>query len=276
MLAAGLLPLAALNRRESARWPTDTFELIASGELARLNDWFRDGGRERCARATDGLISRAAVSWAPLYRRPRKLWGIGLNYAAHAADLAERAPSEEPASFMKPDTTIIGPEETILIPRQSERTTGEAELGIVLGREARDVPEADWLSAVAGFTTVLDMTAEDILRRNPRFLTRAKSFDTFLSFGPVLVTPDEVPDVLSLRVATVCNGRVHAENVVAHMTFPPAYLVSFHSRVMPWLPGDLLSTGTPQAVPLKHGDVLECRIDGFETLRNPVRDLKAA
>jgi 2-keto-4-pentenoate hydratase/2-oxohepta-3-ene-1,7-dioic acid hydratase in catechol pathway len=193
---------------------------------------------------------------------------------AHAADLAEKAPSDEPASFMKPDTTIIGPGDLIHIPLQSEKTTGEAELGIILGRECKNVPEKDWLSAVAGFTTILDMTAEDILRRNPRYLTRAKSFDTFLSFGPELVTPDEVPDVLKLKVATVINGRVHAENVVANMTFPPPYLVSFHSRVMPWLPGDILSTGTPQAVPLKDGDVLECRIEGFAPLRNPVRDLK--
>jgi 2-keto-4-pentenoate hydratase/2-oxohepta-3-ene-1,7-dioic acid hydratase in catechol pathway len=130
------------------------------------------------------------------------------------------------------------------------------------------------LSVVAGFTTILDMTAEDILRKNPRYLTRCKSFDTFFSFGPVMVTPDEIADVLKLKVATVINGKVHAENVVSNMTFPPPYLVSFHSRVMPWLPGDILSTGTPQAVPLKDGDVVECRIDGFEPLRNPVRDLK--
>lgn len=175
---------------------------------------------------------------------------------------------------MKPDTTIIGPGDTIRIPLQSGKTTGEAELGVIIGCEGKDVPESDWLSVVAGFTTILDMTAEDILRQNPRYLTRSKSFDTFFSFGPVLVTPDEVADVLKLKVSTVLNGQVHAENVVSNMTFPPPYLVSFHSRVMPWLPGDILSTGTPQAVPLKDGDVLECRIEGFEPLRNPVRDLK--
>ena len=175
---------------------------------------------------------------------------------------------------MKPDSTIIGPGDEILIPLQSEKTTGEAELGIIMGAQCKDVPETDWLSAVAGFTTLLDMTAEDILRRNPRYLTRCKSFDTFLSFGPELVTPDEIPDVLKLNVATVINGRIHAQNTVANMTFPPPYLVSFHSRVMPWLPGDILSTGTPQAAALKDGDTIECRIDGFAPLRNPVRDLK--
>jgi 2-keto-4-pentenoate hydratase/2-oxohepta-3-ene-1,7-dioic acid hydratase in catechol pathway len=274
VLKNGILPLSALNEKLGGSWPTDLLALITSGRLGELNDCFRAGGNERCAALKEEILARYAVEFGPLYRRPRKIWGIGLNYVAHAADLAEKAPQEEPASFMKPDTTIIGPGGAIQIPVQSEKTTGEAELGIILGRECKDVPESDWLSAVAGFTTILDMTAEDILRKNPRYLTRAKSFDTFFSFGPELVTPDEVPDVLKLKVATVINGKIHAENVVANMTFPPPYLVSFHSRAMPWLPGDILSTGTPQAVPLKDGDVLECRIEGFAPLLNPVRDLK--
>jgi 2-keto-4-pentenoate hydratase/2-oxohepta-3-ene-1,7-dioic acid hydratase in catechol pathway len=275
VLPGGVLPLAALNKAlPQQTWPTDLLALITSGDLSRLNDWYRAGGREKAEKLQSDLLPRSEVVFGPLYRRPRKIWGIGLNYVAHAADLAEKAPNEEPASFMKPDTTIIGPGDTIQIPLQSGKTTGEAELGVIIGRECKDVPESEWLSVVAGFTTILDMTAEDILRKNPRYLTRCKSFDTFFSFGPVLVTPDEIADVLKRKVATVINGTVHAENVVANMTFPPPYLVSFHSRVMPWLPGDILSTGTPQAVPLKDGDVLECRIDGFEPLRNPVRDLK--
>lgn len=97
---------------------------------------------------------------------------------------------------------------------------------------------------MAGFTTIVDMTAEDILRINPRYLTRAKSFDTFFSFGPQLVTPDEVSDVNELRVSTIINGDVYASNVVSNMTFPPDYLVSFHSRVMTLMPGDIILTGT--------------------------------
>jgi 2-keto-4-pentenoate hydratase/2-oxohepta-3-ene-1,7-dioic acid hydratase in catechol pathway len=272
----GVVPIAVVDRRCGQHWPTDLLTLITSGDLDGLLSWYRGGGREECAALQDALLPRSSVTFAPLYRRPRKIWGIGLNYVAHAADLAEKAPNEEPASFMKPDTTIIGAGDTIKIPLQSEKTTGEAELGVIMGRTCRDVAERDWLSAVAGFTTILDMTAEDILRKNPRYLTRSKSFDTFFSFGPVMITPDEVADVMQLNVSTVINGHVHAENVVSNMTFPPPYLVSFHSRVMPWLPGDVLSTGTPQAVPLKHGDVLECRIDGFEPLLNPVADLKVA
>jgi 2-keto-4-pentenoate hydratase/2-oxohepta-3-ene-1,7-dioic acid hydratase in catechol pathway len=212
----------------------------------------------------------ADLAYAPLYRRPRKIWGIGLNYVEHAGDLDETAPAEEPASFMRPDTTIIGPGEEIRLPEQSQRVTAEAELAVVIGREAKDIAEEEVPSVVAGFTTVLDMTAEDILRKNPRYLTRAKSFDTFFSFGPELVTTDEVDDVGALEVSTVLNGEVRRANSVSNMTFSPWSLVSFHSRVMRLLPGDVISTGTPGAVVIREGDVAECRISGFKPLANPV------
>ena len=274
VLPDGILPLETLNAHFGRSWPVTLFELLDSGVFYDLAEWFRSGGRDEIARLGLPLLDPAAVTFAPLLRSSRKLWGIGLNYVAHAADLAEKAPHEEPASFLKTPNTIVGHGDAVCIPRQSQKTTGEAELGIVFGRRGRDVPESDWLRVVAGFTTVLDLTAEDILRKNPRYLTRSKCFDTFLSVGPVLVTPDEIPDVLQLKVATVLDGRVHAENVVSNMTFPPPFLVSFHSRVFPWEPGDILSTGTPQAVPLAHGNTLECRIDGFPPLQNPVIDLK--
>jgi 2-keto-4-pentenoate hydratase/2-oxohepta-3-ene-1,7-dioic acid hydratase in catechol pathway len=127
---------------------------------------------------------------------------------------------------------------------------------------------------VAGFTTIIDMTAEDILRKNPRYLTLSKNFDTFFSFGPQIITPDEIENISRLNVQTVINGRVHAENTVSNMTFPPDFLVSFHSKVMTLLPGDIISTGTPRATPLSHGDKMECRISGFHPLINPVIDLK--
>jgi 2-keto-4-pentenoate hydratase/2-oxohepta-3-ene-1,7-dioic acid hydratase in catechol pathway len=177
---------------------------------------------------------------------------------------------------MKPDTAIIGPGEEILIPRQSEKTTAEAELGLVFGRRCKDVPRGEWLSALAGFTTIIDVTAEDILRRNPRNLTQSKSFDTFFSFGPVLVTADEIADAGALEVQTIVNGKVHAENVVADMTFPPDFLVEYHTAIWTALPGDVISTGTPGATPVADGDLVECRVDGFPPLVNPVRDLKEA
>ncbi|WP_028403099.1 fumarylacetoacetate hydrolase family protein [Ectobacillus panaciterrae] len=271
----GVLLLEDLNQELNQEWSTNLFEIIRSGQLDRMKQWYKTEGKNRVEELGAIKIPFQEIKYGPLYRHPRKIWGIGLNYVEHAADLSEKAPSTEPASFMKPDTTIIGPHDTIEIPLQSDRTTAEAELGIIIGKECKDVSEEDAPNVIAGFTTIIDMTAEDILQVNPRYLTRSKSFDTFFSFGPHLVTPDEVNDVLDLNVSTVINGNIHRKNVVSNMTFRPWYLVSFHSKVMKLLPGDIISTGTPGAVVIRNGDIVECHIDGFEKLVNPVKDLKA-
>ncbi len=271
---AGLVPIENLNRKTGETWPINTLELITGSGLKELHGWYRNVGKGILADMADEAVAGDKVQPAPLYRRPRKIWGIGLNYVAHAADLSEKAPTGIPGSFMKPDTTIIGPGDPIRIPKLSQKTTAEGELGVVIGQVCRNVPIDDWLAAVAGFTTIIDMTAEDILRQNPRYLAVSKSFDSFFSFGPQLITPDEIDDVASLEVSTVINGRVHAANTVANMTFSPAFLVSFLSQVMTLLPGDIISTGTPGAVAIAHGDVVECRINGFQPLVNPVIDLK--
>lgn len=263
----GAVPLTTLNDASGTDWPATVQELLERGRVGELRDWV--AGQD--AARLDGLaLPQEQLVYAPLYRRPRKIWGIGLNYVEHAADLSETAPSTEPASFLKPDTAIIGAGDPIRIPPQSQRTTAEGELGVVIGRECRDVDEADAPSVVAGFTTIVDMTAEDILEQNPRYLTRSKSFDTFFSFGPELVTVDEVDDVDALEVATIHNGQVHRRNVVANMTFRPWWLVAFHSRVMTLLPGDVISTGTPGAVHIRSGDTAGVQITGFRELTNPV------
>jgi len=239
---SGAVPLSAVNDAFGTSWPATVQELLEQGQVEELRDWVAGAD----AAGLDGLVlPQDQLRYAPLYRHPRKIWGIGLNYVEHASDLSEKAPSTEPASFMKPDTTIIGPGDTIRIPPQSQRTTAEGELGVIIGTQCKDVDEADAASVVAGFTTIVDMTAEDILEKNPRYLTRSKSFDTFFSFGPELVTVDEVDDVDALEVATIHNGEVHRRNVVSNMTFRPWWLVAFHSRVMTLLPGDIISTGTP-------------------------------
>jgi len=229
---------------------------------------------ERLADAGDRVRPVSPLRFTAPYYRPRKVWGIGLNYVEHAADLAERSPTTEPASFVKGDHTIIGPDDEIPLPWQSERVTAEAELGLVIGRHCRDVTPEEALDYVWGVVPVLDQTAEDILARNPRFLTRAKNFPGFFSFGPHIVPMHDVlasfVDISAVTVATVCNGTVHRSNTVAHMTFGPRELVSFHSQVMPLFPGDIIATGTPGAVQVHPGDVAECRIDGIGTLRNPV------
>ena len=246
--------------------PVDVMAVISEG---RLDDLAR-----YAAGAPAGVYRQTVeVEFAAPYRRPRKIWGIGLNYVDHAADLAESVPGE-PASFIKGDHTIVGPGEPIPVPSQSARTTTEGELGLIIGRYCRNVSEADALDYVFGVTTVLDQTAEDILQRNPRFLTRSKNFPGFFSFGPTIVPLAELRDAVGgladVEVSTVVNGTEVRSNVVGRMRFSPAHLVSFHSAVMPLYPGDVISTGTPGAIPIRPGDVAECRVAGVGVLTNPV------
>jgi 2-keto-4-pentenoate hydratase/2-oxohepta-3-ene-1,7-dioic acid hydratase in catechol pathway len=225
--------------------------------------------------ADEKFLDPAGVTFVAPYRSPRKIWGIGLNYVAHAGDLSESVPTE-PASFIKGDHTIIGPGEPIVLPGQSKRVTAEAEIGLVIGKYCRDVSEAEALDHVFGVVTILDQTAEDILQRNPRFLTRSKNFPGFFSFGPEIVPLAEVrakfPALGEIEVQTVHNGIVHRRNTVSNMAFSPEFLVSFHSAVMPLFPGDVISTGTPGAVVISGGDIVECRIPGIGSLRNPVAE----
>lgn len=269
-----VVTIASINKKQGTNWSTDTFAILQNDQLDALNEWYKAGGKKQITAMTDATIPLAEAEFGPLYRHPKKIFGIGLNYVDHAADLAEKAPSGIPASFFKPDTAVIGPEDAIKIPLQSEGTTAEAELGLIFGKECSNVEREDWLSVVAGFTTIIDMTAEDILRKNPRYLTISKSFESFFSFGPQLVTTDEIENVMELNVSTIYNGEVHAKNMVANMTFPPDFLVSFHSKVMKMYPGDIISTGTPRAVHIKHGDRVACQIDGFAPLECPVIDKK--
>lgn len=261
MARHGATLVSDINACLGRAWPTDLLQLVANGLPSAL---------EADAVACEAYRDPATLVYGPLYRHPRMIWGIGLNYRDHAQDLNAVYP-DEPASFIKGDHTVIGPGDTILLPPESQRVTAEAELGVVIGRHCRRVSEAEALEYVAGYCLILDMTAEDILQKNPRYLTRSKNFETFFSFGPELVTPDELPDVLTLQVGTYNNGKLHRENVVANMAFQPYYLVSFHSYVATMYPGDIISTGTPGAVIIRDGDVAECRIDGLGSLSNPVR-----
>jgi 2-keto-4-pentenoate hydratase/2-oxohepta-3-ene-1,7-dioic acid hydratase in catechol pathway len=214
-------------------------------------------------------------AYAAPYLNPGKILGIGLNYGAHAGDLGAQAPRTSPASFLKGSHTIIGPGDPIVVPRGIGRVTAEAELGLIIGRECYQVDKSNALDYVAGVVAVLDQTAEEVLLENPRFLTRVKNYPTFFSFGPVIVTMDEVLDAVhdleQLAVATVHNGHTYRADVVSGMTFSPAELLSFHSKVMPFHPGDILSTGTPGAVAITGGDTVSCDLgNGLIVLANPV------
>ena len=282
----GILPIHALNAAKGTAWKENLYDLIVEDQLKGLTGWYNNGGKEELTELA-GTVPYEKVEYAPLYRNPRRIFGIGLNYVDHAGDIGDAAPQGFPGSFFKMADTLIGPGDEIHMPAMKEalKTTAEAELGVIFSKDCRDVSEENWLDAVAGYTTILDMTEESILKGNeflkgnPRYLCIVKNFPTFFSFGPQLVTPDEVPDVLKLEVQSVHNGEVYAKNVVANMTHRPARLVSLHSSIQGWLAGDVLSTGTPRAFGLADGDIAECRIygpDGFsmEPLVNPVVDLK--
>jgi 2-keto-4-pentenoate hydratase/2-oxohepta-3-ene-1,7-dioic acid hydratase in catechol pathway len=200
-----------------------------------------------------------------------KLWGIGLNYVDHADDLDAEHP-DQPASFMKPSTAVTGPGGPIRLPPKelTSRVTAEAELGVVIGRRCKDLEPSTVQDAIAGYVPVIDVTAEDILQRNPRFLTRSKSFDTFLVIGPWITSADEFDRLGETTVTTRIDGETVGENVVSNMRFSPAELVAYHSRIMTLEPGDLISTGTPGAGRIRPGDRVHAEVDGLGTLEATV------
>ncbi len=201
--------------------------------------------------------------------RPRAILGVGLNFLPHAADLQAK-PTEYPTLFFKGGHTIIGPGDAIPLPAMSKRVTAEAELGLVIGRPMYQVAAADALGYVAGGCCVLDQTAEDILQLDSRMLTLSKNFPGFFSYHPEVVPLGALGPLSGVRVATHLNGTCLRSATVADMRFGPAELLAFISSVMPLEPGDIVSTGTPGAVVLSPGDVVECQISGLKTLRNHV------
>ncbi len=196
---------------------------------------------------------------------PSKIVALGLNYKDHAAEFGHPVP-DEPLIFMKPSTAVIGPDEDIVYPRMSRRVDYEAELAVVIGRTARHVPEDRAFDYVLGYTCFNDVTARDLQKKDGQF-TRSKSFDTFAAMGPWIET--EIPNPDNLTVAAYLNGERRQHSNTNNLVFGVAYLLSFISRIMTLLPGDVIATGTPSGIgPMRVGDVVEIRVEGIGTLRN--------
>ncbi|MBK7931108.1 MAG: fumarylacetoacetate hydrolase family protein [Bryobacterales bacterium] len=197
---------------------------------------------------------------------PPKIWCIGLNYHSHAVDINAVQP-EEPGSFMKPASCLFEPGGDILLPPPefTNDVDAEGELGVIIGKKCQYVPAEHVKDVIFGYTTTLDLTALDVLSKNPRYLTRAKSFDTFFSFGPVIVTAGEIADVDALEVITEHNGQVFSRDYVRNMRTRPFELVRFHSDYQTLHPGDLISTGCPKGARIKAGDRVRARIEGVGT-----------
>jgi 2-keto-4-pentenoate hydratase/2-oxohepta-3-ene-1,7-dioic acid hydratase in catechol pathway len=199
---------------------------------------------------------------------PSKIVCIGRNYAAHAAELGNDVP-KEPLMFLKPPSSIVGPEEAIVLTKYSRRVDHEGELALVIGRRCSHLRDTDdALSFLTGYTCLNDVTARDLQNTDVQF-TRAKGFDTFCAVGPHIETALDPSNVL---VETHVNGARRQSGLTSLMTYPPAFLVRWISRMMTLLPGDVIATGTPAGVgPLVAGDTVEVSVAGIGVLRNPVR-----
>jgi ureidoglycolate lyase len=185
----------------------------------------------------------------PCVGRVGKFLCIGLNYSDHAAETGAAIPSE-PILFMKATSAIIGPDDDVIIPKDSEKTDWEVELGVVIGTEARYVPEADALNHVAGYCVVNDLSERAFQTERGGQWTKGKSADTFGPIGPWLVTRDEVPDPQDLHMWLEVDGRRWQDGSTKTMIFGVAHLVSYVSHFMSLQPGDVISTGTPPGVGL--------------------------
>ncbi len=209
---------------------------------------------------------------------PRKIVCIGLNYRDHAAESGVPAP-EEPVLFSKYPTALIGHLDSIVLPRVSPEVDYEAELVVVIGRGGRHIPRERAFEHVGGYTVGHDVSARDWQINKPgKQWMAGKTFDTFAPIGPVLVTPDEVPDPHKLGIRLRLNGQTMQDSNTNQLIFGVDELIAYMSQVFTLLPGDLIFTGTPPGVGmarkppvwLKPGDVVEVEIDHLGTLKNPV------
>ena len=197
---------------------------------------------------------------------PTKIVCVGRNYAEHARELGNEAPSE-PIIFLKPPSAILAPFGTIVRPAISQRVDHEGELAIVIGRRAKEVRAAQWRDYVRGFACANDVTARDIQKRDVQF-TRGKGFDTFAPIGPCIETE---LDVAALSVQTRVNGEIRQNGNTRDMIFPCDFLIEFITTVMTLEEGDVILSGTPSGVgPLVAGDSVEVEIEGIGVLRNAV------
>ena len=257
----GLLDANGVIRDLSGVLPDLTSAQLAAGALARLAD------------VDPSRLPAVAqpVRYAPVVADIGKLICVGLNYSDHAAESGMAVPAE-PVLFMKATSSIIGCNDAVVLPRDSVKSDWEVELGVVIGKRARYVDEADALDYVAGYCVVNDVSERGYQFERGGQWDKGKGCDTFGPVGPYLVTKDEVPDPQNLGMWLEVNGQRYQTGNTRTMVFTVAHLVSYISRFMTLQPGDVISTGTPPGVGLgqkpdpvylKAGDVMRLGIDGL-------------
>ncbi|BAI74163.1 fumarylacetoacetate hydrolase family protein (plasmid) [Azospirillum sp. B510] len=220
----------------------------------------------------------AATRLGPCVAGTGKFVCIGLNYSDHAAETGATVPSE-PVIFMKATSAIQGPDDPVEIPRGSTKTDWEVELGVIIGKTAKYVSEAEAMDHVAGYCVVNDLSEREFQIERQGQWTKGKSCDSFGPIGPWLVTKDEVPDPQALDMWLEVNGHRYQNGSTRTMVYGVAHIVSYLSRFMSLHPGDVISTGTPPGVGLglkpptylKPGDRIELEIRGLGRQRQQVR-----
>ena len=265
----GILPVAALNAYKGTGWKEDMMSLIQANHIPGLTRWYNEGGKEELE-TIPGVVPAEEVVYAPLYRNPKRIFGIGLNYADHAAEAGLQVPPE-PIVFSKFTSCICGPDDPILIPRGSEKTDWEVELGIVIGRPARYITEDQAMDHVAGFCVINDVSERAFQNERAGQWCKGKGCDHFGPIGPWLVTADEVADPQALRLWLRLNGQTMQDGSTATMVYGVRFLVAYLSQFCTLQPGDIIATGTPPGVGmglkpprfLRAGDVVELGIEGL-------------
>lgn len=231
-------------------------------------------GRTRQGVLEDGVLRDGdatfppdEVAWLPPCE-PTKIVCVGANYREHIEEMGRQVP-ERPLLFLKGPNAVVGHGEAIELLPGVDRTDQEAELGVVVGERCRNVDAGDTLDVVAGYTCVDDVSNRDDQMREVNWV-RGKAFDTSCPLGPVLATPDEVPD--DARIRARVGGKTRQDARIDDMVFGVPELVAEVSRYLTLMPGDVIATGTPSGVgPLSPGDRVEIEIEGIGTLANPVR-----
>ncbi|MFW6720603.1 fumarylacetoacetate hydrolase family protein [Streptomyces aculeolatus] len=239
--------------------------------------------RVRDAAAAGGLpaLDSEGLRTGPPVARIGKIVCIGLNYHDHAAETGADIPAE-PILFMKAPDTVVGPDDTVLVPRRSEKTDWEVELAVVIGRTARYLEsDAEALAAVAGYAVAHDVSEREFQIERGGQWDKGKNCETFNPLGPWLVTADEVPDPQALGLRLWVNGEKRQDGTTADQIFPVAHVVRYLSQFMTLYPGDVINTGTPAGVALgmaepkpylRAGDVVELEVDGLGRQRQEFKD----
>lgn len=197
---------------------------------------------------------------------PTKIVALGVNYKSHGEEMGDQMPPE-PLIFLKPSTSVIGPEDKIIYPEMSQRVDYEGELGVVIKTVTKNVSKEEARQCILGYTCLNDVTARDLQQKDKQW-TRGKGFDTFCPIGPCIETEIDPTD---LSLGTYLNGEVKQYTRTSKLIYGVYETVSFISRIMTLLPGDVIATGTTSGIgPMKPGDTVEIKIEGIGTLRNYV------